>query len=243
VVTADEPAVPGYIPEQPVYVPTAYAGTTLGIAVARYNALHPHKITMHVVGENSPGSDGAMYRDLLERGWRIMGPEDVAESVEKSGWPFIVIAREEEVDALSVEGWGPVLDHELVHIIAAANVATEGQNLAELMRKSDGSFTHEARFHEVCADFYPRDENGNHHPVAVGYGAMDRMPELLRILEEVDAAALAYDPPAGYVILPITGNSLVDAACVWDRNAMAVVRDLVDQKQGLGAFDLLFPEY
>ena len=231
-----EPTVPGH-------VPTAYAATALGMAVARYNALHLHQITMHVVGENSAGIDGAMYRDLLERRWRIMGPEDVAESVEKSGWPFIVIAREDELDALSVEGWGYVLDHELVHIIAAANLALEGQNLAEFMRKSDGSFTHEARFHEVCADFYPKDENGNHHPVAIRYGAMDRMSELLRVLGEVDAAAVAYDPPVDYEILPITGSSLVDAACVWDRTAMAVVRDLVDQQQGSGGFDLLFPEY
>jgi len=198
---------------------------------------------MHVVGENSAGIDGAMYRDLLERRWRIMGPEDVAESVEKSGWPFIVIAREDELDALSVEGWGYVLDHELVHIIAAANLALEGQNLAEFMRKSDGSFTHEARFHEVCADFYPKDENGNHHPVAIRYGAMDRMSELLRVLGEVDAAAVAYDPPVDYEILPITGSPVVDAACVWDRTAMNTVRDLYDQKQGPGGFDLLFPEY
>jgi hypothetical protein len=198
---------------------------------------------MHVVGRDSEGIDGDMYQDLLQRRWRIMGPEDFAASIQKSGWPYIVIALEDELDAISAEGWGYVLAHELVHITAAANIATEGLNLAELMRNPDGTFTHAALFHEVCADFYPRDKDGNHRPVAVFYGAMTRMPELLRVLSEYDSTVIAYDPPPDYEVLAITGISLVDAACAWDRSAIEVVRDLYDKKRGPGAFNVLFPLY
>jgi len=228
---------------EPTHVPAAFEGTTLGQAVTAYNATHPHKITLHVVGQDSDGVDGQMYEDLLERQWRIMGPEDFAESITKPGWPYIVIAREETLDAISAEGWGYVLDHELVHMVAAANLAANGLNLAELMRSPDGTFGHKARFHEVCADFYPRDAEGEHHPVARFYGAMDRMPELLRVLEEYDAEALAYQSPPDYEVLAITGKPLVDAACAWDHQAVEVVRGLYDEKRGPGAFDALFPSY
>jgi hypothetical protein len=172
-----------------------------------------------------------------------MGPEDIAGSIQKSGWPYIVIAREDALNAIAVEGWTYVLDHELVHMIAAANLATEGHNLAELMRRPDGTFTHAARFHEVCADFYPRDEDGNHRPVAVFYDALNTMPELLRVLSEYEAETLAYHPPSGYEVLTITGVALVDSACTWDRRAMDVLRDLYDGKRDVGAFDVLFPSY
>jgi hypothetical protein len=172
-----------------------------------------------------------------------MGPEDFAGSTKKAGWPYIVIAREDALDANSAGGWGYVLDHEIAHMIAAANLATEGLNLAELMRKPDGTFTHEAFFHEVCADFYPRDQDGNHRPVARFYDAMNRMPELLHVLREYDSEVLTYEPPPDYEVLAITGISLVDAACAWDRKAMEAVRELYDTKRGPGAFNALFPAY
>lgn len=222
------------------YVPVGYAGTALGQAVSTYNATHPYRVVLHVVSGDSEGIDGEMYQDLLAREWYIMGPEDFAGSIEKQGWPYVVIAREETLDANPVKVWGYVLDHEFVHMVAAANLATEGLNLAELMRAPDGIFTHEARFHEVCADYYPRDEDGNHRPVARSYGAMDRMPQLLEVLDD---GAPAHDPPPGYEVLDITGVPLVDAACVWDREAMEAVRDLYDAERGLGAFDVLFPTY
>jgi hypothetical protein len=215
----------------------------LGEAVSAYNGDHPQKITMHVVGRSSTGLEGAMYRDLVNRRLRIMGPEDFAGSAELSGWPHLVVAIEEDVNANSVTGWRYVLEHERVHMVAAANLAAEGVNLAQLMRKPDGTFTNEALFHEVCADFFPRDQEGNHRPVASFYDAMKRMPELLRALEEVDSAAITYQPPPHYEILPITGLTLLDAACVWDREAMRMVRELYDGKMGPGAFDALFPTY
>jgi hypothetical protein len=198
---------------------------------------------MHVVSRDSEGTDGEMYRDLLERRWRIMGPEDFAESIKKSGWPYIVIAREDALDANSAGGWGYVLDHELVHMIAAANLASEGLNLAELMRNPNGTFTHEALFHEVCADFYPRDKDGDHRPVARFYDAMNKMPELLQVLREYDSKVVAHSPPPDYEVLAITGIPLVDAACAWDRTAMETVRDLYDKKRGSDAFNELFPTY
>ena len=96
----------------PEFVPAAYAETTLGQAVTRYNASHFHKITMHVVSGASEGVDGAMYHDLLERALRIMGPEDYAASIQKAGWPYIVIARQDTLDANPAGVWGYVLDHE-----------------------------------------------------------------------------------------------------------------------------------
>jgi hypothetical protein len=200
-------------------------------------------ITMHIVSSTSEGIEGAMYRDLIARQLRIMGPEDVAHSTQLSGWPDIVIAIEEDLDVLSVTGWRYVLDHESVHMVAAANLAAGGVNLAGLMRQPDGTFTHMARFHEVCADYYPRDAAGNHRPVARFYGAMDKMPELLGVLEEADDAAVTYQPPPGYEVLPITGLALADAACVWDREAQQRVRELYDAQEGAGAFDALFPAY
>jgi hypothetical protein len=198
---------------------------------------------MHVVSGDSQGIDRAMYQDLIARRWRVMGPEDFAGSASKPGWPYLVIALQDTLDANSVEGWGYVLDHEWVHMTAAANLATADLNLAQLMRGPDGRFSHQARFHEVCADFFPRDPNGEHRPVAEFYGALGRMPELLRVLSAVDPQELAYQPPPQYQILAITGVPLVDAACVWDRAAMRAVRRLYDQRQGDGAFDLLFPGY
>jgi hypothetical protein len=230
-------------PTHPGYVPGAYEGTTLAKAVVAFNATHPHRITLHVVSKDSEGIDGDMYQDLIQRRWRVMGPEDFAASIGKAGWPYIVIAREDALDAISVAGWGYVLDHELVHMVAAANLAIDSLNLAELMRRPDGTFTNEARFHEVCADFYPRDEDGNHRPVASGYDAMDRMPQLLRVVEEHDSQLTAYQLPPDFEVLAITGSSLVDAACVWDRTAMTIVRDLYDEMQGQGAFNALFPSY
>jgi hypothetical protein len=211
--------------------------------VTRYNAMHLHQITLHVVGAGSEGVDGEMYRDLLGRGWRIMGPEDFAGSIEKPGWPYLVVARADALDANAVAGWGYVLDHEFVHMVAAANLWSEGLNLAELMRRADGTFTPEARFHEVCADFYPRDVQGRHRPVAQFYGALDKMPALLRVLQAYDPADLAHDAPADYQVLNITSLPVVDAACVWDRQAIEAVRALYDQEQGAGAFDALFPSY
>lgn len=228
---------------QPEYVPAAFEATSLGQAVLRYNAAHRQKITMHVVGRDSQGVDRAMYQDLVARQWRIMGPEDFPQSADKSGWPYLVIALQDTLDANSVAGWGYVLEHEWVHMVAAANLATAGLNLAELMRSPDGSFSHQARFHEVCADFYPRDPNGEHRPVAAFYGALQRMPELLRVLSAFEPPALAYQPAAEYQVLAITGLPLVDAACVWDRAAMQAVRRLYDERQGTGAFNLLFPGY
>jgi hypothetical protein len=211
--------------------------------VADYNATHPRTITMHVVSSASEGIEGAMYRDLIARRLRIMGPEDVADSAQLSGWPDIVIAIEEDLSALSVTGWRYVLDHESVHMVAAANLAGEGVNLAQLMRQPDGTFTHAARFHEVCADYYPRDAAGNHRPVARFYGAMTKMPELLGVLEEAGDIADTYQPPPGHQILPITGLPLVDAACAWDRDAQQMVRERYDAQMGAGAFDTLFPAY
>ena len=221
----------------------AYADTSLGRAVANYNATHPRVITIYVVSSASEGVEGAMYRDLIARQLRIMGPEDVADSTQLSGWPDIAIAIEEDLNVLSVTGWRYVLDHESVHMVAAANLAGEGVNLAQLMRQPDGSFTHVARFHEVCADYYPRDTTGNHRPVARFYGAMEKMPGLLEALEKAGDAALTYQPPPGFEVLPITGLALVDAACVWDREAQQRVRELYDAQMGEGAFDALFPMY
>jgi hypothetical protein len=225
------------------HVPAAYEDTTLGHAVTEYNVVYSRMITMYVVGRDSTGMEGAMYHDLIERRLRIMGPEDFAGSAHLSGWPYLVVAIEEDLNANSVTGWRYVLEHERVHMVAASNLAAEGVNLAQLMRRPDGTFTNEALFHEVCADFYPRDQEGNHRPVASFYDAMNRMPELLRVLEEVDSAAITYQPPTHYEILPITGLSLVDAACVWDREAMQMVRELYDGRVGPGAFDALFPAY
>lgn len=219
------------------------ADTTLGQAVLRYNATHSQRILMYVVSAESQGVDREMYQDLLTRGWRIMGPEDFAESVVKPGWPYIVIAREDALNANSVQVWGYVLEHEFVHMVAAANLASEGANLADLMRNPDGGFTHQARFHEVCADFYPRDETGDHRPVAPFYGAMTRMPELIEVLETYDSEALSYRPPSDYEVLTITGIPVLDAACVWDRRAMERVRFLYDAQLDEGAFDVLFPIY
>jgi hypothetical protein len=224
-------------------IPAAYADTSLGRAVAAYNAAHPRAMTLHVVGSNSTGLEGVMYRDLIARRLRIMGPEDVADSAQLPGWPYLVIAVQEDLNANSVTGWGYVLEHEYVHMVAAANLAADGVNLAQLMRQPDGTFTHQALFHEVCADFFPRDPDGNHRPVASFYGAMDRMPELLRVLEGMDAAALAHQPPSHYEILPITGLPLMDAACVWDREALRRVQELYDEQMGPGAFDTLLPTY
>jgi hypothetical protein len=184
-----------------------------------------------------------MYRDLVERAWYIMGPEDFAASESKLGWPFILIAREETLDFNPVETWYHVIEHEYVHMAAAANVALDGESIAVLMRGPDGSFTHRARFHEVCADYYPRDDAGAHRPVALFYGAIERMAELLRALESYEAEQLAFQAQAGYTVLTITGIPVVDAACVWDREAMAVVQELYDAKEGAGAFDILFPAY
>ena len=198
---------------------------------------------VHVVSSSSKGLDREMYDDLVARGWRMMGPEDIAGSEAKPGWPYVVIARDDTLSANSVEVWGYVLEHEFVHMVAAANLTFEGVNLAEVMREAEGSFTHRARFHEVCADYYPLDTEGNHRPVAESYGAMSRMPDLLSALAEYAVDDLEYDPPAHFDVLPITGIPLVDAACVWDREAMERIETLYDAKRGDGAFEILFPLY
>jgi hypothetical protein len=54
---------------------------------------------------------------------------------------------------------------------------------------------------------------------------------------------VAYDPPPNYEVIAVTGNSLVDAACVWDRAAIESVKELFDRKRGPGAFNALFPQY
>ena len=217
--------------------------TSLGQAIQIYNSINDRRIVVHVVSSESEGLDQEMYEDLSARGWRMMGPEDFAGSIEKPGWPYVVIALEDTLNANTIEVWGYVLEHEYVHMVAAENLALEGINLAEVMRGENGVFTHRARFHEVCADYYPLDAEGNHRPVAEFYGAMPRMTELLDVLAEYSEEDLEYISDPNLTILPITGISLLDAACVWDREAMERVRTLFDARRGDGSFDILFPVY
>jgi hypothetical protein len=79
--------------------------------------------------------------------------------------------------------------------------------------------------------------------VAEFYGAMPRMTELLDVLAEYSEEDLEYISDPNLTILPITGISLLDAACVWDREAMERVRTLFDARRGDGSFDILFPVY
>ena len=171
----------------------------------------------------------AMAQDMKARSFNFMGPEDFHYSAELDGYPFTLFTTLGEANV--PQPGSRLYEHEFIHMAAAANVLDRyGVPLAKLMRPDGCAFTPRARFHEVCADY-----RRNTAPV---YGASTSMP---RLLEVVEGIAPDYERLDDFEVrLELTGVSLVDAACLWDLEAMDALEDLYDGVEGVGAFETLF---
>ena len=129
------------------------------------------QVFLVIVSNQSTGVEGEIYRDLRRRNFRsTTGPDEGIDMRGEFCYPDCVFVPLEAVNALSVEAWMDVLQHEYRHIVQVRN----NPNMAQDFRDSNGMFTPYAAFAEACAD-YGLD-------VAPLYRAQERMDYLKNVV-------------------------------------------------------------
>jgi hypothetical protein len=207
------PTPPPAPPHQPTsYVVNGIGGSNVEQAHAQLQQQGNH-VYLIVVSSDSPGIEGQIYRDLIQRNIRAtVGPDEGFDTHGEFCYPNCVFVPREAANAISVQAWVDVLRHEYRHITQAEN----NPNMAQDFRNPSGEFTTYAAFEEACADYGLN--------VAPIYHAQVRMDQLKNVLG-----------PAR--------QSLIERACAGDKNAYQTLLDQYDQRAGQGAFALLFPPF
>lgn len=122
------------------------------------NAERAHEILLNegnaiyliVVSTQSTGVEGDIYRDLRQRNFRTTtGPDEGIDTSTEICYPNCAYVLAEELNAIGVNSWVRVLQHEYRHITQAKN----NPNLARDFRDPDGTFTTYGAFVEACADY------------------------------------------------------------------------------------------
>ncbi len=167
-----------------------------------------------ILSSQSTGTEGEIYRDLQQRGFRsTTGPDEGVDTHGEFCYPDCVFVLAGAVNAISPDSWVRVLQHEYRHITQAEN----NPDLAQDFRDPNGMFTLYAAFSEACAD-YGLD-------VAPIYRAQQRMDQLKNVLGTGQ-------------------QGLIDQACRGDKSAYQTLVDQYNQKIGHNnAFQQLFPPY
>jgi hypothetical protein len=103
-----------------------------------------------IVSGQSTGVEGEIYRDLRQRGFRTTtGPDEGIDTSSEFCYPGCVFVLAEEVNAIGVNSYMRVLQHEYRHIVQAKNNPT----MARDFRDPGGLFTPYGAFSEACADY------------------------------------------------------------------------------------------
>lgn len=225
--TVDQTASPGSTPTDVAQTATPTVTATPPPGYVLYgpgdsNAERAHEILLNegypvyliVVSSQSIGVEGDIYRDLRQRNFRTTtGPDEGIDTSTEVCYPNCVYVLVDELNAIGVNSWVRVLQHEYRHITQAKN----NPNLARDFRDPNGTFTSYGAFMEACAD-YGLD-------VAPVYHAQERIDQLKSMLG-IDQKSLIDQACGGD---PLVYNSLRDQ---YDQ---ALGR--------ADAFDRLFPPY
>lgn len=103
-----------------------------------------------VVSSASTGVEGDIYRDLRQRNFRTTtGPDEGVDTSTEVCYPNCVYVLAEEINAIGVNSWIRVLQHEYRHITQVKN----NPGLARDFRDPNGTFTTYGAFMEACADY------------------------------------------------------------------------------------------
>jgi hypothetical protein len=103
-----------------------------------------------IVSSQSTGIEGEIYRDLRQRHFRTTtGPDEGVDTKGEFCYPNCVFVLSGEVNAISIDSWVRVLQHEYRHITQAKN----NPSIAQDFRDPNGMFTPYAAFSEACADY------------------------------------------------------------------------------------------
>ncbi len=173
-----------------------------------------YQVYLIILSNQSPGVEGLIYRDLLQRHFRsTTGPDEGFDTHGEFCYPNCVYVPSAAVNAISVYGWVGVLRHEYRHI----NQAEHNPNLAQDFRSPNGWFTSYGAFSEACADY-----GLNEAPVYYAWYRINRLKSVLGIQQQ----------------------TLIDAACSGNMPAYSSVVARYNQKMGSPrAFVVLFPLY
>jgi hypothetical protein len=170
---------------------------------------------LSVVSSDSSGVEKTLYDDMIKRNIRATtGPDEGIDARSVACYPTCVFVPLDAVNAIGVESWHAVLQHEYHHIIQVQH----NPNLAADFRGSNGSFTTYAAFMEACADY------GLNVGVEL-YHAQERIDKLKSIVGRDQ-------------------ESLLEQACNGVKGAYTQLMNSYNNKaSNLDAFATLFPPY
>jgi hypothetical protein len=124
-----------------------------------------------IVSGQSTGVEGEIYRDLRQRGFRTTtGPDEGIDTSSEFCYPDCVFVLGDQVNAIGVNSYMRVLQHEYRHIVQVKN----NPNMAQDFRDPGGMFTPYGAFSEACADYGLN--------VAPIYRAQQRIGQLKNVL-------------------------------------------------------------
>lgn len=139
-----------------------------------------------IVSPQSADVEGAIYRDLRQRFFRTTtGPDEGIDTSGEFCHPRCVFVLGDQANAISVNAYMRVLQHEYRHVVQATN----NPNMARDFREANGVFTPYGAFSEACADYGLN--------VALVYRAAERIGRLKSVMG-ADGQALIDRACAGY---------------------------------------------